>query len=82
MKLRDVARVLEEIVRANGQLESLMRHYGHVVDKGPFNGELVCSDWGECWDVAYNYSLDWKAIVELTIYWLLEEKVRLGAYET
>ena len=80
MKVRDVAIVLEETVGRHNQFDSLMWHYGGILQDDPLDS--LHEDWGDCWDVAYNQQLDWKSIVELTIYWLLEERVRLGAYET
>jgi len=80
MKMSDVARVLYEIVVSQGQWGSLIYHYAKAILGDPLKS--LHEDWDDCWDVAYNNSLDWQTIVELVMFWYLEEKMRLGAYET
>ena len=80
MRLGEVAKVLHETVRAYHQLDSLMWHYGGILDDNPLDS--LHEDWMDCYDVAYVHHIEWKEVVELVIFWELEDRVRLGLYET
>lgn len=80
MTLKEVAKVLSEIVRANNQFSGLFWAMYAALNDDPLAG--ILEDWDECWNVAYNNNIDWREVLELVIYWHIEDKVRLGAYET